>query len=108
MARIIPVIPSQAEYGYAYHPQTDGQTERVNQCLEMYLRCSVQKTPTKWKAWLALAEFWYNTSHHATLGSSLFKALYGYDPNTGAIPTVSSTEHQSTQEILATRIAHSA
>lgn len=42
----------------AYHPQSDGQTERVNQCLEMYLRCSVQDAPTTWKAWLSLAELW--------------------------------------------------
>ena len=41
----------------AYHPQTDGQTERVNQCLEMYLRCSVGDSPAKWKSWLAQAEF---------------------------------------------------
>jgi hypothetical protein len=33
----------------AYHPQSDGQTERVNQCLEMYLRCVVHSTPSKWK-----------------------------------------------------------
>jgi hypothetical protein len=34
----------------AYHPQTDGQSQRVNQCLEMYLRCVVQATPHKWKS----------------------------------------------------------
>lgn len=41
----------------AYHPQTDGQTERVNQCLEAYLRCTVNACPASWKDWLPLAEF---------------------------------------------------
>ncbi|WVZ71682.1 LOW QUALITY PROTEIN: hypothetical protein U9M48_020237 [Paspalum notatum var. saurae] len=66
----------------AYHPQMDGQTERVNQCLEMYLRCSISASPRDWKAWLPLAELWYNSAHHASLGCSPFKALYGYEPNT--------------------------
>lgn len=32
----------------AYHPQSDGQTERINQCLEMFLRCVVHQTPSQW------------------------------------------------------------
>ena len=38
----------------AYHHETDGQTERVNQCLENYLRCMCFTTPRKWKSWLSL------------------------------------------------------
>lgn len=64
----------------AYHPQTDGQTERLNQCLEAFLRCTVHACPTKWFRWLALAEFWYNTSFHSALGRAPFEVLYGHPP----------------------------
>jgi hypothetical protein len=64
----------------AYHPQTDGQTERLNQCLETYLRCMVHSCPQKWAQWIPLAEFWYNTTYHSAHGHTPFEALYGYPP----------------------------
>ena len=56
------------------------QTERVNQCLETYLRSFAHSCSTKWNAWLHLAEFWYNTSPHSTLGKTPFEVLYGHTP----------------------------
>jgi hypothetical protein len=41
----------------------------VNQCLEMFLRCSVYQAPKQWKKWLSQAELWYNTSYHILLSS---------------------------------------
>ena len=64
----------------AYHPQTDGTTERVNQCMEAYFRCFVHACPHKWVLWLHQAEFWYNTAFHSALNSSPFEVLYGHWP----------------------------
>jgi hypothetical protein len=50
-------IGTQLRMSSSYHPQTDGTTERVNQCLEAYLRCFSHACPTKWAQWLSLAEF---------------------------------------------------
>lgn len=77
-------------YSTAYHPQTDGQTERVNQCMEMYLRCAVHDAPRKWRRWLPMAEFWYNSTFHASLNCTPFKALYGKEANLGAMSTWST------------------
>lgn len=64
----------------AYHPQTDGQTEKVNQCIKGYLRCMVFQKPKAWAKWLHLAKWWYNTNYHSSLRCTLFQALYGYPP----------------------------
>jgi hypothetical protein len=61
----------------AYHPQTSGQTERVNQILEDMLRACVLEFPQKWDECLTLAEFSYNNSYQESIKMAPFEALYG-------------------------------
>ena len=60
----------------AYHPQTDGQTERVNQILEDMLRACVIHYDKNWDKCLSLAELSYNNSYQASLKMAPFEALY--------------------------------
>ncbi|WVZ97521.1 hypothetical protein U9M48_043048 [Paspalum notatum var. saurae] len=61
----------------AYHPQTSGQVERVNQILEDMLRACALTYSTKWDECLPLAEFAYNNSYQKSLEMAPFEALYG-------------------------------
>ncbi|WVZ80645.1 hypothetical protein U9M48_028104 [Paspalum notatum var. saurae] len=61
----------------AYHPQTSGQVERVNQILEVMLRACALTYSTKWEECLPLAEFAYNNSYYKSLEMAPFEALYG-------------------------------
>jgi len=67
----------------AYHPQTDGQTEHVNQELEQYLRMFVDHRQEQWPEWLGIAEFAYNNKKHTATQVSLFEANYGLSPRIG-------------------------
>jgi transposase InsO family protein len=66
----------------AFHPQTDGQTERVNQTLETYLRTFVNYDQNDWYQLLPLAEFAYNNSSTTATKMTPFYANYGYHPRT--------------------------
>jgi hypothetical protein len=61
----------------AYHPQTIGQTKRVNQIIEDMLRACVLNDGSKWDKHLPLAEFSYNNSYQESIKMSPFEALYG-------------------------------
>ena len=64
----------------AFHPQTEGQTERVNQVLEAYLREYCNYEQNDWAELLPLAKFSYNNSAHSATNFSPFYANYGYHP----------------------------
>lgn len=67
-------------FSTAYHPQSDGQTERVNQVLEQYLRMFVNYRQDNWVELLDTAEFTYNNTEHASTKVTPFFANYGYHP----------------------------
>jgi hypothetical protein len=64
-------------HSLAYHPQTDGQTERVNQILKDMLRPCVLEHQGSWDQNLPWAEFSYNNSYQESLKMALFEVLYG-------------------------------
>ena len=64
----------------AFHPQTDGQTERLNQTIEAYLRAFVSREQNDWVRLLPMAEFAYNNSTTTGIGMSPFYANYGFHP----------------------------
>lgn len=97
----------------AFHPKTDGQTERQIQTLEQYLRAYVNYQQNDWVTWLFLVVFSYNNnSRHAETRMSPFLALMGYHPqidlcfreqvDPGQVPEVDrlTTEMKELQEVL--------
>jgi len=64
----------------AFHPETDGQTERMNQVLEEYLHHYCSWKQDNWKELLPLGEFAINSASSESTGMSPFEANYGYIP----------------------------
>ncbi|MBW0555966.1 hypothetical protein O181_095681 [Austropuccinia psidii MF-1] len=75
----------------AYHPETDGQTERVNQILEQYLQMYVSYHQDDWNTWIPLAEFAYNNSDHSSTKQSPLFTVYGGDPQFDSVHITQDT-----------------
>ena len=70
----------------AYHPQSDGETERVNQEVETYLRIFCGNNPASWSESISHAKFGHNHHPHSITNQSLFYLIIGYEPR--ALPSV--------------------
>jgi hypothetical protein len=70
-------LGSQLDFNTAYHPQTGGQTDRINQILEDMLRACALDFGGSWDEHLPLAEFSYNNSYQSSLKAAPFEVLYG-------------------------------
>ncbi|TFY69249.1 hypothetical protein EVJ58_g531 [Rhodofomes roseus] len=80
----------------AYHPQTDGQMERANQELEIFLRIFCANNPETWDEMLPDAEFAHNSRPHSAIKMSPFYAMMGYEPR--GIPHITEVADSPTTE----------
>ncbi|CAI5503975.1 unnamed protein product [Closterium sp. Naga37s-1] len=77
------------QFSSAYHPQTDGQTERTNQTMEQLIRTNCSD-PTRWEISLAMLEFAFNNAPSSTTNHSPFFLNYGMDPT---VPTTTTLDN---------------
>ena len=89
--RLLELCGIRANWSSAFHPQTDGQTERLNSVLEQYLRMYSDYQQTDWASLLPMAEFSYNNSKHSATTLSPFFANYGFHPRMSLLPTSPSS-----------------
>ena len=75
-------LGTQLNFSTAYHPQTDGQIERVNEILEDMLRMYVMDKLGKWEYYLHLIEFSYSNHFQVSAEMSPFEIMYGQKYNT--------------------------
>jgi hypothetical protein len=85
----------------AYHPQSDGQSERSNQTLEQYLRNYVSYSQDDWIEYLHYAEFAFNNAVHEGIGISPFMAHSGYNPRADflVLPTLLAAEDDNAKRL---------
>ena len=81
----------------AYHPQTDGQTERINQEIQTFLRIFCNHRQDNWVQWLPLASFVYRNRVHSATGMSPFYMTHRHKPYTG-VEVSKNTENKSANQ----------
>ena len=80
MEEFTKALGTKRQLSTAYHPQTDGQTERINQKIGTFLRHYVNYQQDDWTNWLAAAEFQYNDKRHTAMEKTPFKLNFGRHP----------------------------
>ncbi|HWN07996.1 MAG TPA: reverse transcriptase domain-containing protein [Pyrinomonadaceae bacterium] len=98
MTELYRLLGIEAATSTAYHPQTDGQTERVNQELEQYLRLFVGERQDNWSALLPLAEFAYNNHVHTSTQQTPFLLDTGRHPRMGFEPEQPPSRFETVNE----------
>ena len=80
MEDLTKVLGTKRKLSTAYHPQTDGQTERINQEIGTFLQHYMNYKQDNWTEWLAMVEFTYNDKKHAVTGRTPFELNFGRYP----------------------------
>jgi len=88
----------------AFHPQTDGQIEHLNQTIEAYLRAFVNQEQDDWVHLLPMTEFAYNNSTTMASGMSLFYANYGFHPVATGPGAAATSKHGALRRRWTTKI----
>ena len=88
---------------FGFHPQTDGQTEVLNRCLETYLWCFCSLQPKQWLKWLPWAEWSYNTSYHTATKLTPYEVVYGQPPPHVPVYESGTTKIDSVDQCLQDR-----
>ncbi|MBW0546526.1 hypothetical protein O181_086241 [Austropuccinia psidii MF-1] len=81
----LPKLKISRDFSTAFHPEKDGQTERLNQILEQYLWMYVSYHQDDWHTWLPLAEFAYDNAQHSSTKQSPFFTIYGRNLSSDSI-----------------------
>src|ERR1700756_3603767 len=80
MQELCKILGIQQNVSTAYHPQTDGQSERTNQSLEQYLRLYCGSNQKEWADWLPIAQYTRNAWPHSTTKKTPYDLIMGYTP----------------------------